>query len=555
MVLFKLFFQKGELPDLIQLGDHHVGKRDRSSTNDSFKMDPELIERVTSDDGDVYTVVSKISGNNGREISPKHSEQCNGSNPITSVGSHKYSHLVHNHGGDITNVVEPNRKVPPPKPKRPPLPSNEKCEYSHLSAPKNKAPQTKVIPPYDDIEKDKKLVLTPVSKRDSDNDNEMWMSIRWQTVPPERRDSSLSTQRSSSQTALDNLTIMEDYSNLSEIACGRAFISQRRHSFTEGDSSIIITSPTAPQTDTDDDIYTIPPDANVDDYAEIEDQNYVNFDADKYVHQYQNRDELRNEMVRENSTPEETKPATVFKKELPPTSFKDLIMKNLGIKKPETVTVIQSSSLSQSEKKQTFGIINFTGASRHGLQVGRGDYMQFNADSWGDKQRPKRPPPPAKKLPLPPEPKPHPLRNNKEEVKLRAVSEGPLIIQSPDPKDKPIIAMKPQHRPLKGMKSQPIVDKSDNTHNHFPHKQTSVKLPPLSFNKGMICTQCMYIYLHSMYIYFNVIFLLISELPESRTKPSPPPKPAPYQGQKNKSPSPTTGNYRSNNKDGTGLSL
>ena len=46
-----------EIPNLINFDG-----RDRSSTSESFKMDPELIERVQADEGELYTVVSKVNG-------------------------------------------------------------------------------------------------------------------------------------------------------------------------------------------------------------------------------------------------------------------------------------------------------------------------------------------------------------------------------------------------------------------------------------------------------------------------------------------------------------
>ena len=404
-------------------------------------MDPALIERIAAEDGELYTVVAKVnSQDNSRDPSPEGRSKfeinskafpipkglrthltTDESELSSSFGSPKYSHLVH-------NKDQPH--PPHPKPRRPPPPA----QYSKINkdqiangrghqTPSPKDSPTNPPKRYDDVE-GKKLVLTPVSPRQSSAE-EMWMTVKWQTML-KNRGSSTSSQRSSSQTALDNLIIQEDYSNLSDLAVGGAFVTQqRRHSFSEGENSLTITSPTLRESiiaiDTpqgavvgpkdapiDEDIYTVPPDADNElEQSDIytvppdatdalygnvplpEEEDYVNYDAEMYSHDYLNEAELREHLRNNTSVPpgEEIKPATVFQQKVPAAGLKDIVLENLGIKKPATKTVIQSVALSQEERKQALPMFQLSGNKDRGLQVGRGDYMAFHSDSWVSRNR------------------------------------------------------------------------------------------------------------------------------------------------------------------------
>ena len=342
-------------------------------------MDPELIERVSHEDGDIYTVVTKTNGDaspneQNKPNPPKQSRR----GDIRQIPSQKYSHLVHGPNPKLSSSDKPIPKKPPMKPTRPPI-TGTGTTYSQL---KGKVERK----PYDDV-KEKHLILTPVTRRESEQDNDMWMAVKWQTLQPEtdRKDSISSSQRSSSQTALDELATADMYSNISDFATGNVFVSQqRRHSFTEGDSSIIITSPSQMSHDYsnaiygNEEIYTIPPDAEGD-YSEVTEDDYVNAGAECLEPpSYVNREEVRQEVLEMSNS----RPAKIIKRELPPSSVKDMILESLRFKKPDTVTVIQSTSLSQSEKKQTLGMFNFGDTKAKRLQVGRGDYEQFKLDSW-----------------------------------------------------------------------------------------------------------------------------------------------------------------------------
>ena len=474
-----------------------VERKERSVTSESARMDPQLIERVKADDGNIYTVVSKANG----DILPKKSPKARPKNPknteISSVGSQKYSHLVHHQ--------DPGKQLlrsTPQKPVRPPPPKF--ANYSELSKSRKSA--------YDDVE-GKQLVLTPVEKRESEPDSEVWMAVKWQTLPQERRDSSVSSQRSSSQTALDDLNLVDVYSNISDIATGNVFIpQQRRHSFTEGDSSIIITTPN--QTDNSDErngeidgpiytneveaIYTLPPDAE-DDYSVVMDDDYVNAGAESLQPpEYENREEVRERMLKE----EELKPATVITKELPPSNVKDMIMEGLKLKKPETFTVIQSSSLTQSEKKQTLGMFNFVDAQSSRLQVGRGDYAHFSVDSWKDSKKvvqvtrpppPTRPPNRLKKTPSPIEPKPKLPHSS-------ASSDSSVSSSRPFPRSPPSVSERPKgffrpHRPTSNVKSQSSVDKPGPAQLH-PSQSPGAKKPLLPTPSNGKCLTLNFCYMY-----------------------------------------------------------
>lgn len=506
------------MPDLINFN----GDKERGH---SIPMDPELIERVKDDDGNIYTVVSK-PGSESSSPEKRPNIQRREPNKDLPSGSQKYSHLVHdpNPRRSFIPTEEPvaTKKKPPIKPKRPPPSSS--AMYSQL----NKKLDRK---PYDDVE-EKHLILTPVNRRESEQDNEMWMAVKWQTLPPERTESLSSSQRSSSQTALDEMGVMEIYSNVSDLATGNAFIpQQRRHSFTEGDSSIIITSPNQMETFADDgddpvysnyneELYTIPPDADGrdGDYSEVNDDDYVNTGAESLEPpSYENRDEVRQKLMQLSSA----KPAKVIKKELPPSSVKDMILESLRFKKPETVTVIQSSSLSHSEKKQTLGMFSFADPKSRRLQVGRGDYEQFKLDSWNEtspssssSNRPgKRPSPPSRppnRFPNRPKLSPSPITTNNNPAPIKVVqptdlppSHPPVPAKSLGDNPPPGVNVKPfksvpslidkrtptlenekskafirPHLPLSQVKSQPHLEPPTAANKVQPPPITKQQLPP-----------------------------------------------------------------------------
>ncbi len=496
----------------------------------SIPMDPELIERVSHEDGDVYTVVSKPNG----DVSPNEQKKPNppkqsGKGDIRQIPSQKYSHLVHGPNPRLATPDKPLPKKPPMKPMRPPTTGGT---YSQL---KGKVERK----PYDDV-KEKHLILTPVTRRESEQDNDMWMAVKWQTLQPEtdRKDSVSSSQRSSSQTALDELGSVDMYSNISDFATGNVFVSQqRRHSFTEGDSSIIITSPSQMSHEYsnaiygNEEIYTIPPDAE-DDYSVVDEDDYVNTGAECLEPpSYVNREEMRQKLLEMSSS----RPAKVIKRDLPPSSVKDMILESLRIKKPNTVTVIQSTSLSQSEKKQTLGMFNFGDTQTKRLQVGRGDYEEFKLDSWNAPPSKKgvRPSPPSRppnRFPkptppnLPPPNLPPPIavakptnapppasshktpsnndlspRGGSQRLPSPHISHGSASDSCLNDPTKPVPAdnrnkskafVRP-HLPLSQVKSQPHLDSNDKP----PPPALPVKklpLPSPHSNNGMSTTMCYY---------------------------------------------------------------
>lgn len=373
--------------------------RDRSTTSDSVQMDPKLIERIVADGGDIYTVVSKINDDDSSHSKKDQASSSALSELSSSFGSPKYSHLVH------------NKELQSKKPSRPPPP----VRYSVINPSKsNGRGQHQGITGntpvrYEDVSENK-LVLTPASPPCSNN-SEMWVSVKWQ---PKSRDSISSSQRSSSQTALDHLLAHQEYTNLDEIAKGNnPFVAQqRRRSFSEGESTIPISiskgsvipikSPRGVMVDCSldsEDIYTVPPDGNDNNetytvppdalYGNVPMQadDYVNYDAEDYSHDYLNEEELREQLRNNPMLPmsEEIVPATVIQQKVPALGLKDMLMQNLGIKKPSTKTVIQSSAVSTNHHQESLPTFQFSERSGRGLQVGRGDYMEFSIDSWGSK--------------------------------------------------------------------------------------------------------------------------------------------------------------------------
>ena len=404
-----------------------VTEKDRSSTSGSDKMDPSLIQRIAADNGgDLYTVVNKTpttSRDNSRNPSPELRQPAK---PIPrklindielSTSIPKYSHLVHSS----------NKAMPPARPLIPPIGMYSQINKGQIHGPVDQLPRDGHR--YDDVS-GKRLVLAPVPPSDGPNED-VWMRVKWQTLQQDtKRENSLSSsQRSSSQTALDQLQYQDVYTNLSELASEGPFIAQqRRHSFTEGDS-IIITSPTnhhsiipigaiegamvapsngnAPQFDDadyysipdeedsehrikdieDSQLYVIPPDAKEALYGNVPNpgEDYVNFDAEQLPHDYWNEAELREQLRNNSHAParQEIKPATVIHQKVQPTGLKDILMENLRIKKPTTKTVIQSSAVTYQERKHAMPMFHLVSSNERALQVGRGDYMEFDMDSWG----------------------------------------------------------------------------------------------------------------------------------------------------------------------------
>lgn len=514
-MLFLCCFFSGEVPDLINFD---------SITKDrcvSIPVDPDSIERVETKDGDIYTVVSKVNSSD-EDPSPVPNKKKPSKFELEGDKSQKYSHLVHNRNSScLPEQQQPDKKKKPAvKPKRPPLPTPG-TTYDQLHTKLDRKP-------YDDVVEDKKLVLTPVMRRQSDKENDMWMAVKWQTLSqqPDRSESISSSQRSSSQSALDQLGMADTYTNVADIATGKVFVHQRRHSFTEGDSSIIITSPSANQTlerSNDDEIYSVPPDADTNgrdgDYSDIE-EDYVNTGAENMdPPTYENRDEVRQKVI-------DMQPAKVITNKLPPSNVKDMILESLRFKKPETVTIIQSSALLQSEKKQTLGMFNFTDPKTNKLQVGRGDYEQFSLDAWsqgpsGDRhghhsptqsnyinhvpsssRGNPRPPPPTRDPPSRPPPNvPAPVKSPKPPVprpNTPTIHEEPVRRQSPLPpstvsasaletesRDKSNAFVRP-HLPLAQVRSQPQLPPNPSSgqqssrlsHHHKP------MAPPTHASKG-----------------------------------------------------------------------
>ena len=90
---------------------------------------------------------------------------------------------------------------------------------------------------YDEINLDQRVVLEQLPARQSALDNEMWMRVKFQTLPTPRADSISRLSSSSS-----NLTSSDYYSNLADLSLAGGFVgeSQRRHSFSSGDDRIVI---------------------------------------------------------------------------------------------------------------------------------------------------------------------------------------------------------------------------------------------------------------------------------------------------------------------------
>lgn len=455
--------------------------------------------------------------------------------------SQKYSHLIHNrHSSYVPPTTEKpsqQKKKPPLKPKRPPLPDPGNA-YDQLHQKLNRRP-------YDDVVEDKKLVLTPVARRQSsDQENDMWMAVKWQTMQSDRNDSISSSQRSSSQSALDQLGMVDTYTNVADIASGKVFVHQRRHSFTEGDSSIIITSPSTNQTsemvndDFDDQIYSVPPDADTGmDYSDIQEEDYVNAGAENMnPPTYENRDEVRQKFI-------DMQPAKVITNKLPPSNVKDMILESLRFKKPETVTIIQSSALMQSEKKQTLGMFNFSDSKTDKLQVGRGDYEQFALDAWtqGSSSPSSRSPtqsqalyinntPSSRQNPIPPPPTRDPPARppNRPPIpnKSPVSPSKPPLLNTPTSNEESVKNLRP---PQSSSVSTSVLESTSESHDksaafsrpHLPLAQvrSQPQLPP-NPSSGQPSTRS---------FYKKPMAPMAPPPNHGRSKPNPPPKPAPYQ--------------------------
>ena len=247
-----------EIPNLINFDG-----RDRSSTSESFKMDPELIERVQADEGELYTVVSKVNGasspvkHHNPPVPPQSAKPSKSVLIPTSQSSREaspYSHLNYTSASSAPPPREgrgrggggERKKIPPPKPQRP-AHLNNGPDYSEIDEVREGAKQLSnmgsspqaepsSVPPskYDHVPiEGRKLILEAVAPRQSTSDNDMWMSVKWETMAVllHKRDSEL--RRSNSSGALE----APDYTNLAEIATESVPIAEspRRHSFSVGE--------------------------------------------------------------------------------------------------------------------------------------------------------------------------------------------------------------------------------------------------------------------------------------------------------------------------------
>ena len=519
-------------------------------------MDPALIERIATENGELYTVVSKDSSqSNSKESSPSHHRHTvigvpvrnspplpppahfrmsamNGvdqqagsparssareSELVESSGSHKYSHLVHQ--------MQKSSKQPPAKPVRPPIASfyseigevreevkklDEAQNHNSSHAPSH---QRK----YDLINNEgKKLVLTQAPYRNSVDDSEIWMTVKWQTLPQEKQEGMGSVKRSSSQGDLGDFAASEDYTNLTDIAVGTPFVTETIHSCPEGDDTIAI-KPSESKLSSkivmnprsiDDEIYTVPPDANDQDevysvppeedgidYDEVADPEYINYDGEALGtdHDYQNQQLLQEQIALSEFVPsssEPTRPAVVQQKAVKESSG---IRGIFGFKKP-TKTIIQSSSISERERKEALPPLQFGSSSK--LLVGRGDYMHFARDAWGGRQHLQQ----QKKEAYPQAPNHQPPSHpGKPETKDR-VQPPPLQNRSPMSKRKPHKPPSPEgrelpplptqhsshalqqpkaHIKLQAVKSQPMVDRpSSEQQREIKLHRSSGKFPP-----------------------------------------------------------------------------
>lgn len=423
-----------DVPNMIQFEG-----RERSSTSDSFKLDkldPELIERVSAGEGELYTVVTKVNGvgspaksSNPPVPHPKPSKNVPippnrpQSTALLDLSSpHKSSHAAEREGEQQQNA---RKKIPPPKPQRPPHLGSP--YYSEIDEVREGARQLEVnrdshntsgtaaescFPSkYDEVPLEgKKLVLQPVAPRQSTSDNDMWMSIKWQTLPDKKENE---FRRSTSSGALD----APEYTNLTEIAAGDTFVSetQRRHSFSEGKGSDSPRSITRKSVipvsgnivDMSSDIYTVPPDAegekeeDSDVYDVPPDADYVNYDASEMQHEYLNEQQI-DEMLRNVPMPVERadtgRPAATPQQQQQnrqqqfsgPLAFMNMFSERFrNSKSNKPPSVIHSASIDEQEKNMP----SFDVSTRQGkLQIGRGDYMSFSKDSWGGRQQPQATP-------------------------------------------------------------------------------------------------------------------------------------------------------------------
>ena len=95
---------------------------------------------------------------------------------------------------------------------------------------------------YDEVLANQLVKLQPVTPRYSHHESDPgWCKFKFQTLPSNRGDSGERSSSSSNVTLSSNVGDM--YSNLGDIFVGGPFVSQRRHSFTEGDDSIFIHGP------------------------------------------------------------------------------------------------------------------------------------------------------------------------------------------------------------------------------------------------------------------------------------------------------------------------
>ena len=440
-----------EIPNLIQFDG-----RDRSSTGDSFKMDPELIERVEAGEGELYTVVSKVNGagspvkhhnppagspvkhHNPPAGSPvkhhnpprspvKHPPPLPQSKPSKSVPipsgqpsreSSPYSHLNYTAASSAPPPREGHgrggggerKKIPPPKPQRPAHLTNGPY-YSEIDEVREGVRQlnsrgnspmadTSSVPPlskYDEVPLEgRKLVLEPVTPRQSTSDNDMWMSVKWETE--DRREIEL--HRSNSSGVLD----VPDYTNLAEINTEHGIIAEspRRHSFSEGkgsDSPLAVNRVsripiTGNLVNVSDDLYTVPPDDEDKDVYDIPpDADYVNYDAADMTHEYLNDKQL-DEMIKDLPPPaartDTGRPQPQQQRQQQqqfsgPLAFMNVFSDKFRNARPKQPSVIHSGAISTKEKNMP----SFEVGGRDGkLQIGRGDYMAFSLDSWGGRKQP-----------------------------------------------------------------------------------------------------------------------------------------------------------------------
>ena len=221
-----------------------IGNPPLSRSTPSPKLPPGLVSQL-SDDANYSEVPDDLSPSPESNNSPVH--QVLVPKQIKQVFPAK----------DAEDRISLSPKHVQQKPKPPPA----KKKPNVVSPLENKGVQYRVAqlgkagprkPSYAEIQPNLEIHIEPLPNRTSAVDNDMWVRVKFPTMPPVPQGDGSLGRKSSSSSNLTSTIGSDVYSNLADLSINPDELvesqrrdSQRRHSFSEGDSRLVVIKATA----------------------------------------------------------------------------------------------------------------------------------------------------------------------------------------------------------------------------------------------------------------------------------------------------------------------